>query len=397
MAQPAPLSTGETLAAVYDRLAALAPAHGRPPPDAEARDAAAKRPADGPAPEHPPKRPKTEENSSSGGSDDASRGGASSGDDTSGATADGLSLTSPLAPVVRMRTLAAASGETLQRLPAGRAGRMLVADDSYTVRRYLQRTFERKGYVVDVAQNGWQAFAQMQTRLYDFVFLDIEMPVMNGYRCAQAIRRWEARVEREQKQFICALTSHAQPDERELGLGIGMDLFEAKPAKPKRLLGIVEQALAAANGDAATAAAIAAAATAKACAEAGAAVLADEAPPAPLGDLTVGEEVELCLCARSGLAWIGAAVTRVRAPGPTYDVAGDVVTASNVARRRLRKPNQTQAPLAPGVPVDVAHEGALRPGEVVAVDGGAGTCDVKLADGTPLQGVAAAKVLALHA
>ena len=45
MAQPAPLSTGETLAAVYDRLAALAPAHGRPPPDAEARDAAAKRPA----------------------------------------------------------------------------------------------------------------------------------------------------------------------------------------------------------------------------------------------------------------------------------------------------------------------------------------------------------------
>ena len=165
-----------------------------------------------------------------------------------------------------MRTLAAASGETLQRLPAGRAGRMLVADDSYTVRRYLQRTFERKGYVVDVAQNGWQAFAQMQTRLYDFVFLDIEMPVMNGYRCAQAIRRWEARVEREQKQFICALTSHAQPDERELGLGIGMDLFEAKPAKPKRLLGIVEQALAAANGDAAAAAAIAAAATAKACA-----------------------------------------------------------------------------------------------------------------------------------
>ena len=111
----------------------------------------------------------------------------------------------------------------------------------------------------------------------------------------------------------------------------------------------------------------------------------------------MGEEVELCLCARSGLAWIGVAVTRVRAPGPTYDVAGDVVTASNVARRRLRKPNQTQAPLAPGVPVDVAHEGALRPGEVVAVDGDAGTCDVKLADGTPLQGVAAAQVLALHA
>ena len=84
MAQPAPLTTGETLAAVYDRLAALAPAHGRPPPDAETRDADKKRPTDEPAPENPPKRHKTEENSSSGGSDDASRGGASSGDDTSG-------------------------------------------------------------------------------------------------------------------------------------------------------------------------------------------------------------------------------------------------------------------------------------------------------------------------
>ena len=43
--------------------------------------------------------------------------------------------------------------------------------------------------------------------------------------------------------------------------------------------------------------------------------------------------------------------------------------------------------------------GLLAPdeGEVVAVDGDAGTCDVKLADGTPLQGVAASQVLALHA
>ena len=46
---------------------------------------------------------------------------------------------------------------------------------------------------------------------------------------------------------------------------------------------------------------------------------------------------------------------------------------------------------------DRALVGALRPGVVVAVEGDAGTCDVKLADGTPLQGVAAAKVLALHA
>jgi CheY-like chemotaxis protein len=70
---------------------------------------------------------------------------------------------------------------------------MLVVDDSHTVRCFLQRTFETKGFQVDVATNGWQALTQMQSHMYDIVFLDLEMPVMNGYRCAQAIRQWERR------------------------------------------------------------------------------------------------------------------------------------------------------------------------------------------------------------
>ena len=394
MEQALPLSTGDTLAAVYDRLTALAPASDQAPA-ATTEERTKKRKKDDTAGDA--KRRKGEDGKASEDANESANEDASSGGETSNTAADGLSLTSPLAPVVRMRTLAATGG-CPTGVP-GRAGRMLVADDSYTVRRYLQRTFERKGYVVDVAQNGWQAFAQMQTRLYDFVFLDIEMPVMNGYRCAQAIRRWEARVEREQKQFICALTSHAEPNERELGLGIGMDLFESKPAKPKRLLGIVEQALAAANGDAAAAAAIAAAATAKAYTEAGATVLSmddeDEADNGK-GDIRVGEPVELCLCARSGLAWIDVEVKKVSGPGPTYDVSGDLVNASDVARRRLRQADWVPTPLAMGVPVDVAHNGALRPGEVTAVAADANTCDVRLSDGTLLEGVAAAVVLALH-
>ena len=68
---------------------------------------------------------------------------------------------------------------------------MLVVDDSHTVRCFLQRTFETKCFQVDVATNGWQALTQMQSHMYDIVFLDLEMPVMNGYRCAQAIRQWE--------------------------------------------------------------------------------------------------------------------------------------------------------------------------------------------------------------
>ncbi|KAH8044283.1 hypothetical protein JL722_14761 [Aureococcus anophagefferens] len=113
------------------------------------------------------------------------------------ALADGFAVHVPLAPLTRHRNLLPSAIDARLAAQYGTAPRMLIADDSYTVRRFMQRTFEQRGYAVDVAQNGWQAFAQMQTRLYDFVFLDIEMPVMNGYRarrrCASGRRASSAR------------------------------------------------------------------------------------------------------------------------------------------------------------------------------------------------------------
>ena len=173
-------------------------------------------------------------------------------------TADGLGIEVPLAPVVQGRTL---DPPVIQE--GGK--HVLVVDDSLSTRRFLQRVFENNGYRVDVCHNGWQAFAQMQSRLYDFVFLDIEMPVMNGYRCAQAIRKWEQHVGRKNQQIICALTSHTEQHERDLGRDIGMNFFESKPARPKRLLDIVDQVLKCANGDASAAAALAVIATAHSC------------------------------------------------------------------------------------------------------------------------------------
>lgn len=147
------------------------------------------------------------------------------------------SVDAPLAPLARKRILHSVADVF------GKRRRILVVDDSFSVRRFVQTTFEQHGYDVDVAQNGWQAFAQMQSRIYDFVFLDIEMPVMNGYRCTQAIREWEAKVQRPERQVICALTSHATDDERDLGIMLGMNLYESKPARPRRLLDIVDMAV----------------------------------------------------------------------------------------------------------------------------------------------------------
>ena len=231
------------------------------------------------------------------------------------------------------------------------------------------------------------------------MFLDIEMPVMNGYRCAQAIRKWEARVEREQKQFICALTSHAEPSERELGMGIGMNLFESKPARPKRLLGIVEQALAAANGDAAAAAAIAAAATAKACgAGSGFLGLDGDEGPAP-GGLAAGDAAEMGLVTSAGLGWLPVRVAALR-PGGGVDVNGtdgSGLGAADVPRRRVRKPGQQPPSLVPGLTVDVVKDGSLRPGTITGTSADGLTVDVQLDDRTALSAVPRCLVLGLHA
>lgn len=175
--------------------------------------------------------------------------------------AEGLSVRAPLAPPIKTRFLEfgdppprslikPGEDQPRQQQPKTERRTILVVDDSYVVRRFLKRTFDQHGYEVDVAQNGWHAFAAMQSRVYDFVFLDIEMPVMNGFRCIEAIRKWEARVHRRERQFICALTSHTAPHEREIGKALGANRFEAKPTRPSRLLDIVALTVAANDKDA---------------------------------------------------------------------------------------------------------------------------------------------------
>lgn len=145
----------------------------------------------------------------------------------------------PLAPLANYRSLVSGVSELLPP-EEGRKRTMLVVDDSHTVRCFLQRTFEMQGFQVDIATDGWQAISQMQSHMYDIVFMDLEMPVMNGYRCAQAIRTWERNVNRDRRQYICALTSHNQTHEQQLCMKVGMDQFEAKPVKVRRLIEIVK-------------------------------------------------------------------------------------------------------------------------------------------------------------
>ena len=117
-------------------------------------------------------------------------------------------------------TPAAASGE--------RSRHALIVDDNEINRRVAQKLLERFGFQVSALDGGRPAVALLQERQFDVVFMDCQMPDMDGFDATRAIRGNE-RTDRH--QLIIAMTAHALKGDREQCLQAGMDDYLTKPVK----------------------------------------------------------------------------------------------------------------------------------------------------------------------
>jgi PAS domain S-box-containing protein len=110
--------------------------------------------------------------------------------------------------------------------------RVLIAEDNAVNQKVALRMLERLGFRADVAANGREAL-QMATDLsYDVVFMDCQMPEMNGYEAAIEIRR---RAGPSQRAQIIAMTADASKFCQERCTAAGMDGFIPKPVKLEHL------------------------------------------------------------------------------------------------------------------------------------------------------------------
>ena len=110
--------------------------------------------------------------------------------------------------------------------------RVLLAEDNQVNQRVAVTMLERLGCRVDVAGNGREA-VQLAGRLpYDLIFMDLQMPEMDGFEATAAIRSAEASGRRVP---IVALTAHAMAGDREVGLAAGMDDYLTKPVRAEGL------------------------------------------------------------------------------------------------------------------------------------------------------------------
>jgi len=122
-----------------------------------------------------------------------------------------------------------------------RALDVLVAEDNVVSQRLVQRLLERRGHKVTLVTNGQEALAAVGERRFDLVLMDIQMPVMDGYAAAAAIRRKEK--ETGAHLPIIALTAHALRSDRDRCLKAGMDSYACKPIVAEKLFEVIESAI----------------------------------------------------------------------------------------------------------------------------------------------------------
>ncbi|HEX9078058.1 MAG TPA: ATP-binding protein, partial [Desulfuromonadaceae bacterium] len=120
--------------------------------------------------------------------------------------------------------------------------RILVVEDNRINQTIVQRMLSRFfGCNADVARNGREAVQLAAAQPYDMIFMDVQMPVMDGIQATRLIREMEA-VRGERPAVIVAMTANAMAGDRERCLEAGMDDYVAKPISKPALSAAMAQA-----------------------------------------------------------------------------------------------------------------------------------------------------------
>jgi CheY-like chemotaxis protein len=118
--------------------------------------------------------------------------------------------------------------------------KILVVDDEEDIRKLLVTLFEDAGYEVITASDGKEALEVAKAQHPDLIFLDILMPIMDGFQTCAALRK-----DPETKDtFIAFLTARDLPEDWDKGLQSAADMYIAKPFQADRLLFIAKELLA---------------------------------------------------------------------------------------------------------------------------------------------------------
>jgi CheY-like chemotaxis protein len=123
--------------------------------------------------------------------------------------------------------------------------RILIAEDNLVNQTVAKRMLVKSGFEIDVAANGEQALCKITDGIqYALIFMDCQMPRMDGYEATRRIREFEQKSGDDTHVPIIALTANAMQGDREKCLAAGMDDYISKPLKKEVMLDLIQRHIA---------------------------------------------------------------------------------------------------------------------------------------------------------
>jgi len=137
------------------------------------------------------------------------------------------------APLEEERTAQVGHGTDLRSAErTGKETKILLIDDSLSIRKFVGKMLEGAGYLVDTAVDGEEGLRRAAGGDYHVIITDLEMPKLNGYEVIQALR------DRPQTKAtpILVMTTRAGEKHRQLALSAGASGYIAKPVEERSLI-----------------------------------------------------------------------------------------------------------------------------------------------------------------
>ncbi|MEK7787454.1 MAG: response regulator, partial [Chloroflexota bacterium] len=139
-------------------------------------------------------------------------------------------LSPAIAPIITRHSLSESRARS--------KGHILLAEDNPINQKVAVKMIEKLGYRIDVAGNGQEAVEALERIPYGLVFMDCQMPEMNGLDATKAIRLRESS---GRHTPIIAMTANAMQEDRDRCLHAGMDDFVSKPVSAQQLQDILQR------------------------------------------------------------------------------------------------------------------------------------------------------------
>ncbi|WMX13669.1 response regulator [Aureispira sp. CCB-E] len=117
--------------------------------------------------------------------------------------------------------------------------KILIVEDDFINQKVIGKVLIKLGYKADISSNGLEALEKLKNTTYDLIFMDIQMPEMDGYETTQSIRNNSSL--NHSQLIIIAMTANAMQEDRDKCLSIGMNDYISKPVIAQEIEQIIRK------------------------------------------------------------------------------------------------------------------------------------------------------------